>query len=211
MSQKMQSKNETKKACERKKQILDAALAVFLRKGFNGSTTREIASEAGVAEGTIFRYFKTKKDLLLELVAPHVIHSLADTLEAMSGESDEAVLKAVIKNRLAIFNSKKDLVQLMLTEAQFHPELKEQFVEQIIMKVAGVLEEFMQKRIDSGDFRDIDPKVTTRALVGMVGVFVIWKQFLQAGKYLDFNYESLTETIVDIFLNGVRKSTEKGE
>lgn len=207
----MKSQNDTKKAAERRQQILDAALTVFLRKGFNGSTTREIAAEAGIAEGTIFRYFKTKKDLLVGLVAPHVIQSLADTLEAMAGESDEAILKAVIRNRLAILNSKRDLVQLMLTEAQFHPELKDQFVEQIILKVAKVLEEFMVKRVDSGAFRDIDPRITTRALVGMVGVFVIWKQFLQADKYLSFDDENLVETIVDIFLNGVRKPIEKEE
>lgn len=207
----MTNKNETQKASNRRQQILDAALTVFLRKGFSGSTTREIAAKAGVAEGTIFRYFKTKKELLLGLVAPHVINSLADTLEAMAGESDEEVLKAVIRNRLAILNSKRELVQLMLTEAQFIPELKEQFVEQIVLKVANVLEEFMKKRIDSGAFRDIDPRITTRTLVGMVGVFVVWKQFLHGDKYLDFDDESLTETIVDIFLNGVRKPVEKGE
>lgn len=209
--EKMKSKNETKKASERRQHILDAALTVFLRKGFSGSTTREIAAEAGVAEGTIFRYFKTKKDLLLGLVAPHVIQSLSDTLEAMAGESDEAILMAVIRNRLATLNNNRDLVQLMFTEAQFHPELKEQFVEEIVMKVAKVLEEFMMKRIDRGAFREIDPKIATRALVGMVGVFVMWKQFLHADKYLNFDDESLTETIVDIFLNGIRKPTEKGD
>ncbi len=49
---------------EKEQRILEAAIAVFSEKGFSAATTSEIAKNAGVAEGTIFRYFKTKKDIL---------------------------------------------------------------------------------------------------------------------------------------------------
>ena len=53
--------------------ILDAATKIFAEKGYEGSRTSDIAKEANVAEGTIFRYFKTKKDLLVGLLMPLMI------------------------------------------------------------------------------------------------------------------------------------------
>ena len=49
---------------EKEQKILEAAIDVFSERGFSGATTSEIAKRAGIAEGTIFRYFKTKKDIL---------------------------------------------------------------------------------------------------------------------------------------------------
>lgn len=195
---------------KRHQQILDAAMTVFLRKGFNGSTTKEIAKEAGVAEGTIFRYFKTKKDLLLELASPGIVQSLTDTVEGLSEETDEVILKAILKNRLEVVNKHKELVQLLIAEARFHPEIKEQFVERIIMKAAAVLEKYMRERVENGDYRDIDPGILTRAFVGMIGVFVLWREFLLADKYVSFNDDTVIDSVVDIFLNGVRNNEGKG-
>lgn len=196
---------------KRQQQILNAAMTVFLKKGFSGSTTKEIAKEAGVAEGTIFRYFKTKKDLLLELATPGIVQSLTDTLEGMSEESDEVILKAILKNRMEMLNKNSGLVQLLIAEARFHPELREQFVERIILKAAAVLERFMKERVSRGDYRVIDPGILTRMLVGMIGVFVFWRDFLVADKYVSFDNEIVIDSVVEIFLNGVRIKEEVGD
>ena len=58
---------------KRKNQILEAAIQIFSKKGFEGSTTKEIAKKAKVSEGTIFRYFKTKKEILI-----HMLNILVD-------------------------------------------------------------------------------------------------------------------------------------
>ena len=72
-----------------RRKILEAALRVFSRKGFNGATTSEIAREAGVAEGTIFRYFETKKDLLLKAADPVIMGSLRNILESTATENQQ--------------------------------------------------------------------------------------------------------------------------
>lgn len=195
----------------RRKQILDAAMAMFLKKGFNGATTKEIAREAGVAEGTIYRYFKNKKELLLALAEPDIVKSLTDIIHEVSGQTDEIVFKAVIKNRLDTIKEKKDLIRLLLTEAQFHPEIKEKFVERIVLKAAAVLEGVIEERVEGGFYRAIDPQIAARAFVGMIGVFVIWKEYLLADKYVSFNDEDVINGVVGIFLNGVRKTKEKGD
>jgi AcrR family transcriptional regulator len=76
---------------DRELSILHAAIKVFSQKGFNGATTKEIAQEAGVAEGTIFRYFSTKKDILHQILMRTVEIVIADmavpTIEKLLAES----------------------------------------------------------------------------------------------------------------------------
>lgn len=209
----MQQSKKTKrqsKAADKQQHILDAALKVFASKGFHGATTKDIASAAGVAEGTIFRYFKTKKDILFSLLGPYVVESLIQTMEGVSGETDEVILTAILKNRLKLIHNNIDLVRLLLTEIQFHPELREKFAELIAMKAARVLEQFITQRIEDGVYRELNPQIVSRALVGMAGIYVVWKEFLQGDRYVSFEEDEVIQSIVSIFLNGVRRTGEKG-
>lgn len=196
---------------QRQQEILEAALKVFSQKGFKGATTKEIAAEAGISEGTIFRYFKTKKDILFGLLEPYIVKTLSDTIEQASGENDEVVLKAIMKNRLKLIRENISLIRVLFTEAQFHPELREQFVQKVIMRAAGILEQYIGQRVRTGEFRDIDPGIAARAFVGMVGVFVVWKEFLQADKYVSFDEDIVVDELVKIFLNGMRNKRAEGE
>jgi len=202
-----QEKKPGRRATAEKRQqdILNAALKVFSSKGFSGATTKEIASMAGVAEGTIFRYFKTKKDILFSLIGPYVVQSLADTLDAVSGETDEVMLTAILKNRLDLMHNNIDLLRLLITEAQFHPELGDKFAELVSMKVAPVLEQFITKRIENGVYRELDPQIVSRAFFGMAAIFVAWKEFLPGDKYVRFDDDEVIKNIVSIFLYGVKK------
>lgn len=194
-------------SAKREQQIKQAAIRVFAQKGFNGATTKQIALEAGVAEGTIFRYFKTKKDILLSLVRPYIIESLADTLKESAGKPDEVVLNLIAQNRLKLFKQNRDLVRLLCTEAQFHPELREEFMENIIMPAVGILERYIDEKITQGVYKDLDPKVAARVFVGMVGIFVLWKEFLFGDKHVVFDEQEFITNMVDIFLHGIRNNT----
>jgi AcrR family transcriptional regulator len=66
------------------KKIIDAAIKVFSEKGFEGATTSEIAQEAGVAEGTIFRHFSTKKGILQGILLQVVDNYRLDILGTSS-------------------------------------------------------------------------------------------------------------------------------
>jgi len=196
---------------KREQEIMEAAVKVFSKKGFSGATTREIAAEAGVAEGTIFRYFKTKKDILFSLAGPFIVESLANVMDEVKGETDEVVLKAILKNRLNLVKNNIDLIRLIFTEAQFHHEIREQFIENVAMKAAGMLERFISERIWEGEYKEIKPQIASRALVGMAIIFVMWKDFLMGNKYIQFNDEEVIDNIIDIFLYGIKKNRMKGE
>ncbi|MCL6617889.1 MAG: TetR/AcrR family transcriptional regulator, partial [Anoxybacillus ayderensis] len=65
---------------EKQMKILQAAIDMFAEKGYAATSTSEIAKRAGVAEGTIFHHYKTKKDLLLAIVKPTLFQSVAPFL-----------------------------------------------------------------------------------------------------------------------------------
>lgn len=103
----------TDKRNERQMRILEAAVDMFGEKGYAATSTSEIAKRAGVAEGTIFRYYKTKKDLLLAVVmptltkfaAPFLVQAFAKEIFKSEYESYEGLLRVVIHNRFEFAKS----------------------------------------------------------------------------------------------------------
>jgi len=188
--------------------ILEAALKLFSEKGYKGATTHEIANQAGVAEGTIFRYFPSKKDLLLSVANPVVVDSLKNIIADCQDYSPQGMLEAVIHNRLEVVSKNIDLVKILITESQFHPELKDKFVTEIVLPAASLMQAYFQEQEQKGILRDIDTEISIRALIGMVAVFVVWKYAFKGEKYVKFSDEEVVTNIVDIFLNGMLKKPQ---
>src|SRR4030043_690567 len=85
----------------RRKQIMDAALAVFSKKGYGEATIPDIAREAGVAVGTIYNYYGSKRDLLVSIVNTFVITQPFRELLKQAGQGEERkFVRSVIRNRL---------------------------------------------------------------------------------------------------------------
>lgn len=190
---------------QRSGQIRAAALRVFSRRGFHAASTQEIAGEAGVSEGLLFHYFKTKKDLLLELVAPVALDALGRLLEETRGEPDEVVLCRFLERQAALIRSHIDVFKLLFYEAQFHDELRERFLHDFFHKGARPLEDYIRGRVDTGAFRaDVEPPVAVRTLVGMFGSFIVLKEILRDPAYAAANDGLVIRQMVSVFLDGMQ-------
>lgn len=100
-----------------KKKVMLAAIHLFAQRGFSATTTAQIAKEAGVSEGTIYKYFTSKKDLLTNLMMPLLTH-IRDNFFAnldLTVPLDQLVT-IVIKDRLAFATSNIDLIKILLQE-----------------------------------------------------------------------------------------------
>ncbi len=191
--------------------ILESAVEIFAQKGFNGTTTKEIAQQAGVAEGTIFRYFPKKKDILhgillkmIEVVGPKIIGGgLKDIFQGQGQKSDKEIIMAFMKNRVGLLNSHSQLVKVMFNEAQYHPDLQVAYFEKVVPPVKEMIDQFFQIGIEEGRFRNHHPSAMTLTLLGcMVSSFLGYKvESLTKNLSLD----ELLEQTVDIFLHGISK------
>ncbi|WP_437317275.1 TetR/AcrR family transcriptional regulator [Sorangium sp. So ce385] len=121
--------NDTLTEAQRK--IVEAAVAAFAEHGFRGTATRDIARRAGVAEATIFKYFPTKRDLLLgvigpvmeQLVGPALTRSM-DPLFNATYPTFEAFLRALLAERTAFVRAHPQLVRILAQELPFDAELR---------------------------------------------------------------------------------------
>ncbi|MCL6459726.1 MAG: TetR/AcrR family transcriptional regulator [Gorillibacterium sp.] len=163
-----------KKRTEKQDRILQSAVDVFAEKGYAAASTSEIAERAGVAEGTIFRHYKTKKELLhsimvpvmLKFIAPASIDDFVKVLETKY-ESYEDFLRAIITNRLTFARNYLPVIKILLQEIPFQNELRGQFIniakDKVMGKMVAIIEYYQQR----GDIRPLPPLTIIRLTVSV--------------------------------------------
>jgi len=129
--------DETDKITDKQKSIIKAAIELFSVKGYAATSTREIAQKAGVAEGSIFKLFPTKKDLMLWITKriiktalfPLVSSGIVELLEKPFNSREE-FLTAFLENRLELIQEGVPLFKIIIQELPFQPEIRAMLFEQ---------------------------------------------------------------------------------
>ncbi|HHW01850.1 MAG TPA: TetR/AcrR family transcriptional regulator [Thermoanaerobacterales bacterium] len=187
---------------KRRNQILEAAVKVFSEKGFEGSTTKEIARKARVSEGTIFRYFKTKKDILINLINILTEQSLFKFIEEVENglETNEA-LKYLLKLHYNMITQNFQLLKTIFYETMFHKDLRESFYKNVVSKVLAIIE----KNIADYNIRDDIPSdVAAETLLGIFfGIMIVQLMVEKNGNIQDDDKK--ISLILDILFNGIKK------
>src|SRR6516165_6700852 len=196
---------------DRRQDILMAAMELFAKKGFRGTTTRDLASEADVNEAIIFRHFNNKEDLytaILEHKVGEAEKSKFDEIERLAGTNDEEFFMSL--GRAFIERHEKDttFVRLLLFSALEGHQLSEMFVSS--MTARKPFSNYIQKRIDEGAFRPVNPTLAARAFFGMFSSFVLWQEIFGFKKSQPFDREEVVRTFVSIFLKGMTKDGNSG-
>ncbi len=159
----------------RRAQFIEAASKCFARKGYHRTTVHDIAREAGVADGTLYRYFEGKKDLLAAMIAG----GSDGAFEAVSGSAGENLdeqYRTFFLRHLERFRSNPELAKVLIGETIFDPEL------------AGVMAaskeerhrlavESLARHIAGGRLsRDADPELVARFTISLViGYLLVWE------------------------------------
>lgn len=190
----------------RKQQILDAALAVFSQKGFAMATTSEIAQSAGVAEGTIYNYFKSKRELFIAVIQELIITvPLLDIINRIPGADIADTFMQILQNRFNLMETEPvSRIPLLMGEIIRDPELKTLWAEQFVQPFFTRMGEGYRILVASGRFRQIDPAVATRAVGGLILGFIILK--IMEGESSPLNRlprEKVAEEITKFILHGL--------
>lgn len=188
--------------------ILQAAIEVFSEKGFSATATSEIAQKAQVAEGTIFRYYKTKKELLLAIVGPTMSRMIAPfVMRNFNGvldvpfDSYEEFLRAFIVNRLEFARKNFKIIKIVIQEIPFQPALREQFMENVLSKilerVVAITEHFKEK----GQLIDVPTPAILRFTLSSAVGYLLTRLLLQPEK--EWNDEEEINLTVRFILHGI--------
>lgn len=164
-------------AADKRERILSAAIKVFAKNGFYATRVSEIAKAAGVADGTIYLYFKNKDDVLISIFEDGITRLLEIIREVAASEATvEQRIKRIIEMQLGLLEDQRDLAEVITVNLRQSSRLLKQYgtplFREYIAVLAGVIEEGQRQ----GVFRkEINPRVAARALFGALdGILLTW-------------------------------------
>ncbi|MEH2461080.1 TetR/AcrR family transcriptional regulator [Nostoc sp.] len=183
--------------------ILETAQRLFASKGFDGTTTRDLAQTAGVAEGTLFRHFPNKKAILVEVATSGWVEILTDLLTELSEMGSYKAIAQVMRHRMWNFQKNADVMRVCFMEVQFHPDLRDRIQLEVITKMTDVGEAFFQTAMDKGIYRQMDAKLVAKVFLGMFAIAGFSNNTLLEPDASPQEMQQMAEGLADIFLNGV--------
>ncbi|WHY01209.1 TetR/AcrR family transcriptional regulator [Neobacillus sp. DY30] len=201
---------DEEKLTDKQKKIIIAAIETFSEKGYAASSTSEIAKKAGVAEGTIFRHYKTKKDLLVSIVAPLMTKFIAplvvkDFNKVLDREFEtvEEFLRATIENRRDLLVRMLPVVKIMFQEIPFQPELREQFLELVVKNIFNRVEKVIISYQEKGFLIEMPPESIARFAITNILGFLFSRYLLFP--HLKWDDELEIERTIQFIMHGVGK------
>ncbi len=188
---------------ETRSRILKSAMRLFAKKGFDATTTKELAEDAGVAEGTLFRHFTNKKAILIEVATQGWIDLLTDLLTEFSEMGSYKAVAEVMKHRMMHMRENVDLLRVCFIEVQFHQDLRDRIQQEVIEKMTDVAEAFFQTAMDQGVYRQMNPRLVARVFLGMFTIASFSQNTIAEPDASPEDLKNMAEGLADIFLNGV--------
>jgi AcrR family transcriptional regulator len=191
--------------------ILDATIELLDNEGFNGATTKKIASTAGVNEVTVFRKFKNKKRLLRaakERGANQFLEELETLFDIDEEEDVETYLMTLWNNASKKIDKRINLMRISMEEVRGIP-IEEKVFPKVSRLINQNLTQYFQKLINNGIMKDIDPEAAAMTMFSIVCQITIYGKIYE--QYPEETMEKYMKDSLKIFLHGVLKNQSKDE
>ncbi len=199
---------------DRRLQILRVAVSLFSKKGFGGTTTKEIAQAAGVSEAMVFRHFANKQELYSAILdhkacSGDAMNPEAMVAEALQEKDDRAVFERLALGALEHHECDPEFQRLLLHSALEGHELAQMFFEKFVTRVYELLGNYIAERQRDGAMVEMDPAIVVRAFIGMIIHHSLNNNLWDPHRHLlKISNQDAAKHFSDILLNGItRKAT----
>jgi AcrR family transcriptional regulator len=207
-----QTKNEPR--FERRKdarpgEILDAALDLFVEKGFAATRLEDVAQRAGVSKGTVYLYFDSKEDLFKAVIRSGMVRAIEEAerrVAAYSGSAADLLRELYTAWWQNIGGTKlAGIPKLMISEAQNFPDLARFYYEEVIQRGSQLFARTIERGIERGEFRRVNVDHTVRAMVSpLIMRAILEHSFLPCAGPEDFDVPAYFEHTLGLVLDGLR-------
>jgi AcrR family transcriptional regulator len=201
--------------CDRRQQILAAALDVFADEGFEGATTKEIAARADVTQGLIYFYFPSKEDLYFAACAQEM-KQILERLEPLAedDETPEVVFRRAVAQLVEALDSPRSarLLRIMMRTAT-HIEARERLgtpledarcrIREQAQRIGALFSSYLEAQMARGALRPVNAALATHLLVSGV-MLTVMRRAAGDEKLAGVSRQELVDTIVGIFLHGLQ-------
>ena len=186
----------------RREQIVGAATRVFAGKGFRRATTREVAREAGVSEGTIYNYFEDKDALLMAILERlNETERRAEDFEEGMATDFRGFLEEYLRRRMSLIWEDREVFRVVLSEMLVNAELRELYLHRVVDPTMRIAEENYRSRMKQGEVRQTDAPLAMRSVAGAVlGVLVLG---LLGDEEIGSRPEQVSDVLAGLLLDGL--------
>ena len=203
---------------DRRLQILLVAISLFAKKGFRGTTTKEIAQAAGVSEAMVFRHFANKEELYTAILDHKACAggdlNLCDeksVTEAVKRRDDRAVFEGLARTVLWHHEHDMEFLRLLMHAALEGHELGKMFWERNVIQMYEFLGGYIGERQREGALRDLEPRIVVRAFLGMIIHHSVNNNLWDTQRrLLDISNEQAAREFTEILLKGIATTDSDG-
>lgn len=201
-------------ASDRRRQLLDTALDLFSRKGFEGATTKEIAASAGVTEAIIFRHFPTKQALYTAVLDDYharggFAECMAEWQAFMDRNDDEGLVRSMVERMIESYRKDERKHRILMFAALEGHELGLEHNRQVSLPVYEMLSRYVTRRQQAGAMLECHPGAIIAAVAGMACHYGMLTGMF--GFQTGVEDPEVTEAFVRILMRGIRgKKLVKG-
>jgi len=188
---------------DRRRQILDAALTLFARHGYAGTTTKAIAAEAGITEGLIFHYFGGKAELLVEAAEQRsaLLVAVRTLLDEAEGTPAATTMPRIAHGWVELVHRQGDLVVMLVSESHAHPEVGTAF-RTLLDGIRSALSDYLDGRVAAGELRADLPTATAAAsFLSSLLMFFYTRRHLDDDRWAR-EAAAFTRDLLDVWFDG---------
>ena len=200
----MKEAKQAQLTATRRNQILDAATRVFATKGFHPTTIKDVAREAGLADGTIYIYFENKPALLLGIM-DRLTTAVLQNVDPLSLANMDLpqFIRTYIQQPLTVFESSNfELFKVVVSEILVNQEMRERYYHQLLAPTINIGEQFFREWAAQHDLDPIHTRLLMHAVSSMVIGLIV--QRIVGDTTLEDEWAQLPEYLSDLLLHGIR-------
>jgi AcrR family transcriptional regulator len=180
----MQCPFELKPRWERRKdarpqELLDAALDLFVERGYASTRLEDVAKRAGVSKGTLYLYFTNKEELFKAVVRASIVPAIGAAEDAIAGFDGHSadLLRYVMLGWWERLGATKasGIVKLVMAEAGNFPDLADFYRKEVIERSTDMLTGLLSRAAERGEFRPLNATLMTQVLIAPMLTLITWK------------------------------------
>lgn len=203
--------NKDTKMTEKKKKILEVSIDLFAKNGYSNTSTSQIAKEAEVAEGTIFKHFGSKENLLIRNIIPFILEEIFPevasdfTDDKLKGDylDFETFIYSIVKDRIEFINSNEKICKIVITEVMYRDYLLNDLISAIPKETINSFNTILNKFKESNILVDWPNLDIVRFIMTNIAGYAITKFML--GNKISFDDNEQVERICRLLINGLSK------
>jgi len=192
----------------RREEILAAAARIFAAKGYRDATVSEITAALDIADGTLYNYFPSKRDLLLAILdkASTDVQVLV-SLPGVPRTREELV--STLVSAYDVLVDHLPFMRTLLMEAWTDDVILQHYLTGQMTHIRQPIAAYIRARIEAGDFRPVDPVLATQMVLGMVAAPIVPVLRGAAPPPSPEQRQLFAETAIDVLLDGIRVRREQ--